>query len=109
MCNTNKRKPHKHADLIKAWAAGAEIQFYHSANGWTGTSDPEWNLLTEYRIKPEQSDLEKYGVEVGDVWSQPQVFVQRIDNGVAFPPTGSAIIFSDRDTLAFRRGVVNRL
>jgi len=49
---------HKHAELIKAWADGAEIEGrYICANGhktpwtteWTWTEDADY----EYRIKPE--------------------------------------------------------
>ena len=49
-------KPHKHAELIKAWADGAEIQ-------WKSRVDGQWRLFEghiyawiddyEYRIKPE--------------------------------------------------------
>ena len=50
-------KPHKHADLIKAWADGAEIECrnpdYHPADPWlpAGTN-PSWFEDFEYRIKP---------------------------------------------------------
>ena len=52
-------KPHKHAELIKAWADGAEIEFRFKdgIQGWSDwkpndgrfSNDPWW----EYRIKPE--------------------------------------------------------
>jgi len=46
---------HKHADLIKAWADGAEIQVFHpNTDTWDDcTYDPTWNLRLTYRIKPE--------------------------------------------------------
>ena len=46
---------HKHAELIKAWADGAEIQQYMiSLDGWEDcTYDPSWNANKMYRIKPE--------------------------------------------------------
>jgi len=44
-------KPHKHAELIKAWADGATIQI-HMAIGWTDCN-PTWMEGIEYRIKPE--------------------------------------------------------
>jgi hypothetical protein len=56
-----KMKPHKHAELIKAWADGAEIEQrnlsiedaaeWHEFDTFWGdeTSDLKW----EYRIKPE--------------------------------------------------------
>ena len=47
---------HKHADLIHAWADGAEIQ-YNIGKGWKDFSiyeQPSWEHDTEYRIKPEE-------------------------------------------------------
>lgn len=52
-------KPHKHAELIKAWADGAEIEWrtwYNNGtwSNWTLDKDPRWgNQYAEYRIKPE--------------------------------------------------------
>ena len=45
-------KPHKHAELIKAWADGAEIEFQDSEGVW-GVGIPHWHPDAEYRIKPE--------------------------------------------------------
>jgi len=47
--------PHKHAEIIKAWADGAEIQYRTSHDyPWTNTGNNlGWYDLTEYRIKPE--------------------------------------------------------
>lgn len=42
---------HKHAELIKAWADGAEIQ-YKLCGKWNDTLKPEWFEEYEYRIKP---------------------------------------------------------
>ena len=63
-------KPHKHAELIKAWADGAEIQYRYymhtSSKGdihseWMNEENPDWNLDREYRIKPEpKPDVVKY-------------------------------------------------
>ena len=48
-------KPHKHAELIKAWADGAKIQYKHNASGiwYDGCFDMAWLDTVEYRIKPE--------------------------------------------------------
>jgi len=47
-------KPHKHAELIKAWADGAEIErFSKSIRTWEPNLDPTWHDDYEYRIKPE--------------------------------------------------------
>lgn len=47
------KTPHKHAELIKAWADGAEIQLKLNAGKWGDCVDPYWNPELEYRIKPE--------------------------------------------------------
>ena len=47
-------KPHKHAELIKAWADGAEIQIRRDEHwNWAYTHKPDWSEAYEYRIKPE--------------------------------------------------------
>ena len=51
-------KPHKHAELIKAWADGAEIEAKlvekRKETAWELCLDPWWNdPAFEYRIKPE--------------------------------------------------------
>lgn len=118
MCNNSERTPHKHADLIKAWADGAEVQYW--ANDWYDVDNnrPTWCNSIKYRIKPEQSDLEKYGVQVGDVWSSKSGWVLVRNNPMV---TGLVKIleFDDSITsevsrthlssLIFRRGVVNKL
>lgn len=46
-------KPHKHAEVIKAWADGAEIEFrgdHHKE--WMPALSPSWADYNEYRIKP---------------------------------------------------------
>jgi hypothetical protein len=46
---------HKHSELIKAWADGAEIEVKHPSNSsWWDAKPPEWDLDYEYRIKPEE-------------------------------------------------------
>ncbi len=47
-------KPHKHAELIKAWADGAEIERFSITNQqWRLDPSPSWEHHIEYRIKPE--------------------------------------------------------
>lgn len=44
---------HKHADLIIAWAEGAEIQYWSArADGWVTAIDPNWSEDIGFRIKP---------------------------------------------------------
>ena len=59
-------KPHKHAELIKAWADGAEIEVLTpSTSEWNDVSEPLWIADQEYRIKPEpKPDV----VEYTDLW-----------------------------------------
>ena len=47
--------PRKHAELIKAWADGAEIEVNCPKNGWGYVSYPYWcddREESDYRIKP---------------------------------------------------------
>jgi hypothetical protein len=51
-------KPHKHAELIKAWADGATIQIRlnHTNDEWMDWGHPNvtWDMPSyQYRIKPE--------------------------------------------------------
>jgi hypothetical protein len=51
------KTPHIHAELIKAWADGAEIQMdvsraEEAAPRWADTSLPTWASYVTYRIKP---------------------------------------------------------
>jgi hypothetical protein len=46
------KKPHKHRDLIIAWANGEIIELKNKY-GWDYVDDPSWHEDVEYRIKPE--------------------------------------------------------
>ncbi len=49
-------KPHKHAELIKQWADGAEIE--HWCDGiWEVTDPPMWRESEQYRIKDPYAEL----------------------------------------------------
>ena len=45
-------KPHKHAELIKAWADGAKIQGGTDGKHWLDLDNPSWDEEGQYRIKP---------------------------------------------------------
>lgn len=45
---------HKHAELIKQWADGAEIEYKVHNGGWVALEHPSWEDRNEYRIKPKQ-------------------------------------------------------
>lgn len=48
----HKNKPHKHAELIKEWANGAEIEtFSKRTKCWITARKPTWDVRSEYRIK----------------------------------------------------------
>ena len=59
---------HKHADLIHAWADGAQIQSRNSIReDWKDNCLPIWAHDTEYRIKPEPTPDR---IVVTDLWRQ---------------------------------------
>ena len=47
-------KPHVHAELIKQWADGAEIQLKTIKECWVDVEDPAWCVDIKYRVKPER-------------------------------------------------------
>lgn len=48
---TNKPRPH--ADIIRAWADGAEVQYRApNSTGWVDAPDPAFVADYEYRVKP---------------------------------------------------------
>ena len=61
--------PHKHAELIKAWADGALIEFHIGENEWDLVGRPSWLVEHEYRIKPEpKHDVVSNGYIYKDSW-----------------------------------------
>ena len=50
-------KQHKRAKEIKAWADGAEIEYF-DGNEWVDCidDDPYWSMDVEYRIKPQPKE-----------------------------------------------------
>lgn len=51
-------QPHKHKDVIIAWANGEEIE-YHDPNfsmEWRPIKVPSWLADIEYRVKPEPKE-----------------------------------------------------
>ena len=55
------KQPHKHAELIKAWADGAEIECKDESDGikgWRECVFPIWDEdeRVEYRIKPQPKE-----------------------------------------------------
>lgn len=67
MNNKNTPKPHPHAELIKAWADGAKIQYWHeNRHEWIDKGDPCWYEWCEYRVKPEEPSNEPWKPKKGE-------------------------------------------
>lgn len=47
-------KARPHADLIIAWANGAEIEYSFDSKFWQDVEVPSWDCSVLYRIKPEE-------------------------------------------------------
>ena len=47
------KKQHKHAELIKQWADGAEIQV-RVEDEWCDVFNHTWGVSAEYRVKPKK-------------------------------------------------------
>ncbi len=59
-CLNEAKTPHVHAELIKAWADGAEIEQHFSAEDsyvWYPVRTPTWGANATYRIKPTPKPL----------------------------------------------------
>lgn len=61
----NTNKSHVHAELIKQWADGAEIQAWDStAVDWYDICTPLWSVSQKYRVKPRVNikNIEVYAI-----------------------------------------------
>lgn len=45
-------KPHKYAEIIKAWADGARVELW-DGKAWCEITCPIWSEMYQFRIKPE--------------------------------------------------------
>ena len=77
---------HKHAELIKAWADGAQIQIRDDLDDiWLDTNSPSWVAEYQYRIKQEpKPDMVRYFVldqQSGDLLQNPYHNVRAIFDG----------------------------
>ena len=51
---------HKHAELIKAWADGAQIEYlFTDTDEWCPARTPRWAKNVQYRVKPKM-DCTRY-------------------------------------------------
>jgi hypothetical protein len=57
-------KPHKHSELIKAWADGCKIEYYSKDYAtWSHIPKPSWSTDILHRIKPEHKpDVVMYAI-----------------------------------------------
>lgn len=106
--------PHVHAEVIKAWADGAEIQWrQNKSQAWQDCGvAPNWSVNTMYRVRPPQSDLERYGVEKGDVWMVIQGATRTVRKVSADTVTDIYGFTVEKDRFAhllFRRNLIDRL
>lgn len=115
MLNQTKKQPHKHAELIKAWADGAEIQVHDTGEWLDVFGTPSWFTDSKYRIKPKDSDLDKYGIEVGDIWLCGRTRKFDCVAGISYEGKPMSLIYNlspvkieNGDILVFRKGVVDR-
>lgn len=66
-------KPHKHAELIKQWADGAQIQWQRTNKEWVDTSLPQWDSsMDTFRVKPQL--IQRWAVEYLDGHISPLVY-----------------------------------
>jgi endonuclease YncB( thermonuclease family) len=73
-------KPHKHAELIKQWADGAQIQYrYKNFSDWFDIDNPGWDEDVEFRVKPSRKVIwiigpkEKYKLMAIDTYEYRQL------------------------------------
>ena len=64
---------HKHADVIHAWAEGAEVEFKCPGGKWMLEQYPNFYVQDEYRIKPTEPEWWESIPEHG-------ILVKRIDS-----------------------------
>jgi hypothetical protein len=94
---TREMKPHKHAELIKAWADGAEIEAFDSCTDqWIRASSPSWQNQIKYRIKPDEPRLRDMyiykNVSMGHCWIDKKSPMEA-EMGTAWEYVGRIAVF----------------
>ncbi len=73
---------HKHAELIKAWADGAEIEF-NTGHGWNlARLDDFNNERWDFRIKPEEKKpvvMWKWAYKSHGSWIESEMFMSELE------------------------------
>jgi len=55
------KTPHKHSEVIKAWADGETIQIWaFKDEEWITVNEPIWRSEDQYRVKPKDTILYTY-------------------------------------------------
>lgn len=82
-------KPHKHAEIIKAWADGVEIEIRYPGEQWFKSSNPTWDDKLEYRIKPVEPEkvyprTRMTREELSDAWNlgPDESFIRTVESVV---------------------------
>lgn len=71
--------PHKHAEVIKAWADGAKIECRGPKSpDWIDSTDPQWFESHYYRVKPAQPDkiypkTDMTEMDMSNEWSKARI------------------------------------
>jgi hypothetical protein len=74
------KKPHIRADIIKAWADGAEIEVYEDHfDVWTPTSRPAWLPEMVYRVKTEPKQKPHIHADIIKAWSDGAEIQSKFD------------------------------
>jgi hypothetical protein len=89
---------HKHAELIHAWADGAEIQIYSKElDNWINLDKPTWDFDGEYRIKPEEKKpvvrwlwATKH-MKSPEAWRQSSLFMTAEELAEEYPDVVSSV------------------
>jgi hypothetical protein len=78
---------HKHADLIKQWADGAQIEWRGMNGDWCSIAGtPAWSIETVYRIKPEPKPDVFRNITVEATIFHGEPFVQVFKSGEYLVP-----------------------
>ena len=79
--HTYPNPPHKHAEVIKAWADGAEIHYFSDdLRDWVLTEKPMWLTETRYRIAPTNPNADKIA-ELEKTIDQAKKQLQELKDG----------------------------
>jgi hypothetical protein len=86
-------KPHRHAEIIKAFVDGKECEYWWNHRTWETVDNlKEFDLYEKVRIKPEpKPDVVNY-LEIGDN-KQNSIYVPRIEYACNFNEANLKIIW----------------